>query len=293
MTRSPFVKFHAVTLCLSVILTTSVALPPLARAADPTTADCLSASDASIQLRRQHKLRAAREQLLVCAAQSCPMDIRSECIRRVTEVNADMPTIVFEARDASGQDLSGVRVTIDGQPLVERLEGTALSIDPGEHVFTFDAPGQPTITRRFVIREGEKDRRELVSFGSPEGAPTARASAAAEPAHGLGTQRILAIASAGLGVAGVVVGTIFGVQSMSKHNDAAAVCPDQCSDQNGVNMWSDAQSAGNVSTIAFIVGGVGLVGGAVLWLTAEPGAADAPSAKVGIGPGTIQLKGAW
>jgi hypothetical protein len=78
---------------------------------------------------------------------------------------------------------------------------------------------------------------------------------------------------------------------MSKHNDAAAACPaPACADQNGVDLWHDAQTAGNVSTVAFIVGGVGLAGAAVLWLTAKPGTA---ATRVGVGPGGLQLKAVW
>jgi len=73
----------------------------LARAADPTTADCLNASESSIKLRSDHKLRAAREQLLVCSLAACPTDVRAECARRVEIVNASIPTIVFEAKDAA------------------------------------------------------------------------------------------------------------------------------------------------------------------------------------------------
>src|SRR5271165_2147015 len=72
---------------------------------DPTLADCITANESSIALRRQHKLRAARAQLLVCSAASCPEEIRSECVRRVTDVNVAMPTIVFNAKDGSGNDL--------------------------------------------------------------------------------------------------------------------------------------------------------------------------------------------
>src|SRR5258708_32712612 len=88
-----------------------------ARAADPTTADCLAANESSIALRNQHKLREARSRLLVCSAATCPGDIRDECIRRVGEINAAMPTIVFETKDRAGNDLSAVQVTMDGEPL--------------------------------------------------------------------------------------------------------------------------------------------------------------------------------
>jgi hypothetical protein len=51
-------------------------------------------------------------------------------LRRVDEINAAIPTVIFEAKDGAGGDLSAVRVTMDGEVLAERLEGTALSINP-------------------------------------------------------------------------------------------------------------------------------------------------------------------
>jgi hypothetical protein len=152
-----------------------------ARAADPSTADCLGASESSIKLRGDHKLREARARLLVCAAASCPDDVRSECERHVTEVNASIPTLVFEAKDAGGNDLTAVKVTMDGAVLAERLEGTAISLDPGEHAFTFEVAGQPPVQKSFVLREGEKDRRERIVFGETA-LPVVATPAAAAPA---------------------------------------------------------------------------------------------------------------
>ena len=129
--------------------------PAIALAADPTTADCLAASDASLKSGNEHKLRAERSQLLVCAAPSCPADIRKDCVSRVDELNGQIPTIIFAARDLStSSDLSAVRVTMDGEVLAERLEGTALSIDPGEHTFLFETSGQAGVTKKLVIRQG-------------------------------------------------------------------------------------------------------------------------------------------
>src|SRR5580700_4041082 len=82
-----------------------------AQAADPTTADCLAASDASLKFGNDHKLRAERSQLLVCASSTCPTDIKKECLTRVDEVNVQIPTIVFSVNDAKGADLSAVKVT--------------------------------------------------------------------------------------------------------------------------------------------------------------------------------------
>ncbi len=91
----------------------------------------------------------------------------------------------------------------------------------------------------------------------------------AEANHSLGPQRVAAVAAAGVGVGGLVLGSIFGVIALSRKNDAKEACPDLCNDQADADKWSSAKTAGTVSTIGFIVGAVGLTAEAVLWFTAK------------------------
>jgi serine/threonine-protein kinase len=110
---------------------------------------------------------------------------------------------------------------------------------------------------------------------------------------GLGTQKILALVSGGVGVIGVGVGTAFGIIAISKKNNAQSICPGaECPTQAGSSDWSNAGSAGNVSTIGFIVGGIGLAGAAPLWFTAPRGGATS-AAQVGLGPGSLHVTGTW
>jgi hypothetical protein len=295
--RSMSSRFRSIT-----VLTSALALALVdraAHAADPTTADCLAASEASFKAGNQHKLRAERSQLLVCAATSCPADIRKECVSRVDEVNAQIPTIIFAAKDASGADLSAVKVSMDGEVLAERLEGIALSVDPGEHTFTYETAGQPPLTKKLVVQEAQKDRRESVMFGRPtilpgSAAGTTQTTEARTPTgHGLGAQKILALVTGGIGIAGLGVGAAFGVVALSKKSNAESLCPNACVTEDGVNEWSSATLLGNVSTIGLVVGGAALVSGTVLWFTAKPKASTAASAQIGVGPGSVQLTGAW
>ena len=166
MNRNPS-RSLARSLFAAVALSSLLAGSP-AHAAKPTTAECLAASENAIRLGKKHSLRDQRAQLLLCSAASCPGDIRRECTRRVEEVSSSIPTITFEVKDDQGQDLSSVELSMDGELLAERLDGTALSIDPGEHTFSFQIPGRPPLEKRFVIREGQKDRRESIVFSSPK-----------------------------------------------------------------------------------------------------------------------------
>ena len=87
------------------------------------------------------------------------------------------------------------------------------------------------------------------------------------------TQRTVGVVLMGVGAAGLVVGTIFGVDALQKNNDAKDVCGDDtsCPTQEGENLSDDAQQAALVSTIGFVAGGLALAGGAVVYLTAPDG----------------------
>jgi hypothetical protein len=79
---------------------------------------------------------------------------------------------------------------------------------------------------------------------------------------------------------------------LSRKSDAQSLCPNVCSDQRGVDLWNSAVSSGNVATAFFLVGGLGIAVGAVLWLTA-PSSYGAPAVHLGAGPGTLRLTGTW
>ncbi|HET7540362.1 MAG TPA: hypothetical protein VFK05_10845 [Polyangiaceae bacterium] len=265
--------------------------------AAPSKDQCVDSYTRAQDLRRSKKLLGAREALLVCADDACPKLVRVDCVNALSELNALLPSIVFEAKDGAGKDLSEVKVTSDGQPLVDRLDGSALELDPGPHSFTFET-SSGTTRLDLVIREGERGRRERVTIGAAPtpvpAVPAAAASPKSEPpapeqSRGIGPQRTAALVSGGVGVAGVIVGSVFGVLAINRKNDAEKSCPDVCPDQPSVDKWNSAQQAGNVSTVAFIVGGVGLAAGAVLWFTAKP--ETSASVGLGVGPGALQLRG--
>ena len=287
----PSLTVAVVTVLVSVLVLGEGAV----RAADPTTAECVAASDAAIKDGDDNKLRSERSHLLVCAAASCPADIRKDCGGRVDAVNAQIPTLLFEVKGASGTDLSAVKVTMDGEVLAERLGGGALAVDPGEHAFTFETAGEPPVTKRLMIQQGQRDRREGIAFGAATAALAAGPSSPvpiAPSGPGLGTQKILALVAGGVGVVGLGLGTAFGFVAISQKSAAQSACPGAvCANQSDVDKWNSVASSGTISTAGFIIGGVALAGGAVLWLTAP--SSKGTSAQVDFGPGVLQVKGTW
>jgi hypothetical protein len=127
---------------------------------------CVTASAQAQQLRDEGKLKKAREQMLACARDSCPQAVRKDCSAWLAALDTSMPSIVLSAQDATKHDVIRVRVTIDGKPLVESLDGRAVAVDPGPHVLRFEMDGRKPVEQRVLIREGEQRRAISIQFPS-------------------------------------------------------------------------------------------------------------------------------
>jgi hypothetical protein len=242
-----------------------------ARAEVPTKEDCIVANEHASSARKSGHLREARGGFRTCAVPACPQAVRDDCAAAVDSIDKAIPTIVFAAKDARGNDLTDVEVKMDGAVLRQRLGGTAIEIDPGEHTFVFTMPGREPITKPLVIAEGVKSRTEVVTFPAVAGEePQPLIYPPVPPPPDGSVQRTLAITLAGAGVVAVGVGAFFGLRSKSTYDDARAHCPNgngSC-DDTGVSGGNDAHTQATISTISFILGGAALAASAVLYFTA-------------------------
>jgi hypothetical protein len=282
--RSP----RSTTLAASGLAAIALSLAAGSTFADVTKDQCIDSNGQAQSLRRAGKFSAARDQLRICSDAACPRMVRDDCARRLDDLERVQPTIVFEAKDASGRDLATVKVTVDGQPFAEKLGGAALPIDPGEHTFTFEAPAHPATTQTFVVHEADKSRREVVVIAEPAPTPVAAtaapaaASADTAPSKRSSAQKIAGFSLGGAGIVGVGLGTFFGIEAISKNGDAHCSAQNVCAD--GLSRTA-AIHAGNASTAAFIAGGVLLAGGVTLILLA-PRSPSASSASLQLTPWT-------
>ncbi len=294
----------------AAIASVAVTSAPRAEAAGPGAPQCVAASENAIQLRKDLKLRAAQKELSICVSRSCPTEVREECERRIGEISAAIPTVVFEIKTSSGNDVIGATVTMDGVVLAERIDGTALSVDPGEHELVFTAPDLAPLKKTFVMREGQKNRREIVVLApsTPSSGPAAtpiapivRDEAGPSATSSWSAQKTFAVVVGGVGIVGVAAGSFFGLRASSRWSQAKSDCPGACAaDSPAQGEKNDAHSDATLSTIAFGVGAAALVGATLLWLTAP--SAIAPTAStprvsvvpsVGPGRGDLILRGAF
>jgi hypothetical protein len=99
--------------------------------------------------------------------------------------------------------------------------------------------------------------------------------------------RTAGIVVGSLGLAGIVVGSAFGVSAKVKSDEAKKLCPTSpCGDQAGLKSNSEALRDANVSNVSMGIGAGALVVGVILFAVAPsapktPPAASAPSPLTG------------
>ncbi|MFI5308757.1 MAG: type IV pilus biogenesis/stability protein PilW [Polyangiales bacterium] len=224
---------------------------------------------------------------------------REEIARtRANELEAKLAYLTIETW--KGQR---VQVTRDGSAVDEAVLGSAIPVDPGEHVISASATGKRSWSTTVTV--GEASRVSVAvpilpdEAQAPGAAPGAAAGATAPTASDSGSGasnsslRIAAVAVGAVGVIGIGLGIGFGADAMSKWSDAKAHCnPYPYCGAEGQRLGDRAKTSATISTIAFAIGAAGIAGGIVLWVNA-PSKHSESQASVAFGPGSVALRGSY
>lgn len=232
---------------------------------------------------------------------------------QLTAIDSRLPRLTIKlAPDAPPNSI----VSRDGTPVEGASLGAALPVNPGRHTVSVTATGGRS--RRFEVSVAEGERQEVTVDPGPsirearrepevEPGPKVRpASVAAtekpplaseatyprEPEETSSPSRVPAYVVLGLGVASLAVGIATGVAADSKHDALASECNSQgicpLSAQGDLDAFHSMRT---VSTVAYVVGAVGLAAGGVLWITAPSPHPTHASAHVWLGPGLAGVGG--
>lgn len=171
-------------------------------------------------------------------------------------------------------------VTIDGQTVPPAALGLKRPVDPGTHTVKASADGfKPTEATFHVAEGGSADAKlkmeksadgAVAAVPAPVGSPTGSSPTEPGPEGSSkgGSSKTLALVAFGVGGAGLVVGSITGILAIGKHGDLKDKCPDGSCPATEQSTVDSYKTMGTISTIGFIVAGVGGIAGAVLLFTA-------------------------
>lgn len=299
---------------LTASLTALLSLSAASARADK--ASCVAAHVKGQQSQRAGRLTEAREAFLVCSADGCPNAVRKDCVHWVEEVSNSIPTVVLGAKDRGGRDVFDVKVTVDGAPLVDKLDGKSVAVDPGAHNFRFESPGMPPVTQKVLVKEGDRARPVDVVFEGGAPAPTPPTAKVDPKGPGkddkpggatVTTDKkgpgILPWVVMGVGGIGVVGGAVYALTAPALPSgcDGARQTCTQFEGESQDSFDSRRDQAGKHDTQAttgLIIaagGGVVLAAG-VVWYLVAPSSSPAPAPKRGSavrGPAGLPLVTPW
>jgi hypothetical protein len=189
-----------------------------------------------------------------------------------------------------------VAITRNGAPVDPGVLDTPIPVDPGSHVIVAAAEGKRQWSTTVEVGAGGERASVTIPIlpdeagGSSDADPDALSiGASGEPTHVEdsdpgATQRWLAVGAGAIGVIGLVAGTVFGIEAQSEWEDAQACDADPMCGEGG-QLSQDASASADIATVAFVIGGVGIAGGLVLWLTAPEAESADGGAGVSVGVG--------
>jgi len=235
---------------LSALVLAVVAWTSVAKAEDD--AACQASFVAGQRLYKlEHDLLAGRDQLLVCA-KTCPDELRASCGRWLSEIDAELPSVVVKAKDAQGNDVLDASVEIDGKLVAGYTEGAPIELNPGEHELRVLRPHRPPAETSIILHSGEKLR--VVDMWTEPRRASVIVSRRPIP---LG-----AIVLAGVSAASLVSFGVFAVWTTVEY-DATSACRPYCAESSRDSAFTTKTVIADTS---LGVAGASLVAAGVLYL---------------------------
>jgi hypothetical protein len=215
--------------------------------------------------------------------------IEEEAEKKTKALEDHVPKLTVVVRGAP-PDAEVVR---DGVALGAASMGVPLPVNAGPHRLVVRVKGHEDRTESVTVAEGETKRVEL-QVGPPASAVAVAPRAPTTDRggrDGAGTSPLVYVGF-GAAIAGVAVGSITGVMAFGKASTASDECPNtvDCSPA-GKDAVDSGRSLGTISTIGFVVAGVGAAVGVYGLVWGKP--SSSTSVAVSFGPMGGGLRGTF
>jgi hypothetical protein len=226
---------------------------------------------------------------------------RAAAAKLATELEPRLAKIVVTVKGLAAGTVPNV--TVDGERVPPAAVGEPRSADPGVHDVVLVLPNGGDVRSKAEVKEGESREVVLDATGAtaPEVVvPVSPAVTVAplqpvteEPPHPAPHSNLVVVTGATVAGLGLLFGASFGIATLNAKSSLDADCPGgRCGPQHYSEL-STAQTEGNVSTVSFVVAGVGalvVILDLALWRRTEPPRAWLTPE---LGPGWIGAHGSF
>jgi hypothetical protein len=214
------------------------------------------------------------------------------------EIEPLLPKIASVTITVTGCD--NPKVTVDDVPISTAALGVKKPVDPGTHAVKATAAGCEPGQASFSVEEAKSAEASIALTKLPAAAAPPPSAAEAREGQGGGAEqgsssslRTYGYVALGVGAAGLLAGGITGGIALGKHGTLGDECKGGvCTSKQAKADLDSFHTMTSISTVGFIVGGIGLAAGGVLLLT-SPSSSSTKSASITptIGLGSIGAVG--
>ena len=232
--------------------------------------------------------------------------------KEVDAVAAHIGGLTIKVNPSDGSSPPDLKVTLDDGAVSAASIGVKRYVDPGSHVIRATATGWKTYQMKVTVPDGgtidlpvalEKDTIAAVAPAplpapSPTQAPAPVGDASQSQAQSSGGASPWPWVAFGIGGAGLGVGIITGAIAASKHSSLASGCPGGVCPPSQYDNLDSYHSMSLISTVGFVVAGVGAAAGVILLLLPKSEGAPPPAAaglhvRPVVGPGSLGAIGTF
>ena len=199
-------------------------------------------------------------------------------------LEARVPTVTVTVSGAA--EGATVSLSVDGVAVPAAVIGLPRRLDPGHHVMvatTSTSEGRAEVD----LQEGEKKDVAIVlaTIAKPTAAPEKSEEEEAPPPPPPEAHRsyALPIVFFSIGGAGLIAGGVTGALMLSQQSNLSNSCPNHVCPPSQYGNLDTANMLATISTVTFIVGGVGVAAGIIALIAGKP-SAPAPATQGSIEP---------
>jgi hypothetical protein len=234
--------------------------------------ECEQAYEQSQVEQNAGHLVAAKAQLEKCADDRCPNAMKTECGNALPALLSSLPTVVFDAVDDKGAQVIKSKVTVDGKPAADSIDGHEFAIDPGPHKVRFEAAGKEPIELDVAILAGQQHRAVQGQYKGVGLPPP-------PPGRPFGFAPWIVV-GAGAAIAGIGIGVLVsGLGDISDAEKKCGVDRQGCPDQASVDLGQRGIAKATAGKVLIPVGGIALAGALVWQFVFNGDRSKAPSSK--------------
>lgn len=197
------------------------------------------------------------------AHQANVADVEKQSTEKLADIEGRLPKLVI----TRGSNAGAAQILLDGTELGTSAIGRELPVDPGPHQIEARPPGggKPTMILAELV---ESDRKSIeVSLKEEPGVtapPAAPPSVVGAPEESGSGGKALMYSGFGVALVGAAVGSVTGILAFSKEGDLESSCSPEKECLPPIHDdLSSARSMATISTVSFIVAGVGATVGVV------------------------------